>query len=185
MESREEVFFDLVYSLQNGYCAGRMVQGNERLAFVVVMVAVTKQSIPQVLKIQKNHFVCNNTICLLRIHTARANNLRRIIMPEFMWEYVNEYCKKYHVTEEGLLFPFNAEYVGNRVRELARIKHYDISIRNVMKLIPYNVKSTMYQDKVKDYVGLLYSIPLAEAYSCNTAPIICGSILRFIETNLM
>ena len=185
MESREEAFFDLVYSLQNGYYAGRMTQGNERLAFVLVMVAVTKQSIPQVLKIQKNHFVHNNAVCILRIHTVRANNLRRISIPEFMWEYVTEYCTKFHVTEEGLLFPFNPEYVGNRVRELTRIKHYDISVRDIMKLIPYHVKTTLYQDKVKEYLWLLYSIPLAEAYSCNTANIICDSILKFMKTNLI
>ena len=111
MENREEAFFDLVHSLQNGYYAGRMTQGNERLAFVMVMVAVTKQSVPQVLKIQRNHFVHNNAVCLLRIHTARANNLRRIIMPEFMWGYVTEYCNKFHVTEEGLLFPFTYSFV--------------------------------------------------------------------------
>lgn len=54
-----------------------------------------------------------------------------------------------------------------------------------MKLIPYSTKSAMYQDKVWEYMGLLHSVPLPEAYSCDTATCICNKILSFIEANVM
>ncbi len=183
MESREKAFIDMVSALQMGYVAGRLTKRNERLAFVVVLVAVTKQSIPQVLKIQNSHFIRNDNQCCLKITTSRAGNIQKFIFPEFVGKYVDEYCKKYHIGKDDLLFTFNSEYIGNRIRELAKVKQYDISISDIKKLIPYDIKSVQYEKKVEQYMKLLCPILEKEDYICNTGIELGIQIARFIEIN--
>ena len=56
MENKIEQLKSLIQLLQSGYYVGRQTQKNERLAFLLIFVAITKRSIPQVVIIRRDQY---------------------------------------------------------------------------------------------------------------------------------
>lgn len=134
-----------IKDLQNGYEAnGRQTMPNERLALIVVLVAVTKQSIPQVLQFKQNQFIAATGRCIIRWRTVRAGNPRRVELPLSFYEYIAAYSKKNFIAKNDKLFELNPDYVGNRIRELQRIGDYPFSIGDIQKIISSDFGTKQY-----------------------------------------
>ena len=86
METRYEEVKNIIGYLQRGYIVGRKTVANERLAFLIVMVVITKRSIPQVVKIQRNQFFQGIKCFIFRGISPRMKNVYYIKLPlSFMY----------------------------------------------------------------------------------------------------
>lgn len=179
MKARYEEVKNIIRYLQRGYTVGRKTVANERLAFLVVMVVITKRSIPQVVKIQRNQFFQGIRGFTFRGISPRMKNVYYIKLPLSFMYYLSSYCFKYRISEEGFMFPFNSDYVGNRVRELIKFTGYNISINNIQTLIPYSYNTEQYQKFAFELLDILQDAVYLEMYQCFTGEDICNSIRIF------
>jgi len=93
--------------------------------------------------------------------------------------YLSSFCFKYHISEEGLIFPLNSDYVGNRIRELIKFADYNISINDIQTLIPYSYNTKQYQKFVFELLDILQDSVYLKMYQCFTGEDICNSICIF------
>lgn len=147
---------ELIEMLKSGYVAnGRVTASNERLIFILILVILTKRSIPHVMKIRKNQFKKFNNMCIFRDVSPRAHNVHRIEFPIVFYDYLENYCMKYAVESSGLLFDLNSEYVGNRFRELLKICKDSFSIGNIQTMISHQYNTASYKKQMQKYISLL------------------------------
>ena len=179
MENKIEQLKSLIQLLQSGYYVGRQTQKNERLAFLLIFVAITKRSIPQVVIIRRDQFLVGRYDCIFRGFFPRNKRVYRIHLPMSFLGYLDDYCFRYRVPSNGCLFSMNPEYVGNRVRELVKLQRWDISIGDIQKAIPYAYNSEEYKAIAYELLNMLWAIPCSEQYICTTAVQICSSIQEF------
>lgn len=179
MEAKIEQIKTLIQLLQSGYDAGRQTQKNERLAFLLTLVAITKRSIPQVAAIRREQFLVGVHDCIFRGVFPRNKRVYRIHLPMSFLGYLDDYCFRYKISPDSCLFSMNPEYVGNRIRELIRLLEWTISIGDIQKLIPYAYNSEEYKMIAYDLLGMLRVMPFSEPYTCTTASQICSSIQAF------
>ncbi len=179
METRYEEVKNIIGYLQRGYIVGRKTVANERLAFLIVMVVITKRSIPQVVKIQRNQFFQGIKCFIFRGISPRMKNVYYIKLPLSFMYYLSSFCFKYHISEEGLIFPLNSDYVGNRIRELIKFADYNISINDIQTLIPYSYNTKQYQKFVFELLDILQDSVYLKMYQCFTGEDICNSICIF------
>ncbi len=184
METRYEKVKNIIRHFQTGYIVGRQTAANERLAFLVVMVVITKRSIPQIVKIQRNQFFVGIKGFVFRGTSPRAGNIYYIQLPMSFMDYLSSYCFKYQVAGEGRIFPFHSDYVGNRVRELVKFVGYDMSINDIQTLIPYPYNTKQYQRLAFELLDMLQDVHYAEMYRCFSGEDICNSIRIFEEKHL-
>lgn len=178
MATLEEIE-SLIIHLQMGYSLNRKVQGNERLSFLMFMVVITKQSVPQTVKITRNQFRREIRDGVFEGIKPRSKKSYRIHLPLSFMDYLNSYCNRFLISSDGLLFPFNPEYVNRRVRELCGFLGYDITIGNIQTVITYSYRSGRYQQIVWRLSGLLGEVPNPERYYCFTADLICKMISEY------
>ena len=89
MEPRFEDIEELSEELKSGYVAnGRTTTANDRLIFILVLMILTKRSIPHVLSLRKNQFKIVNNKCILRDISPRAQNVYRIEFPIAFYQYL-------------------------------------------------------------------------------------------------
>lgn len=184
MEGRYEEVKNIIRYLQTGYIVGRKTMGNERLAFLMVMVVITKRSVPQVIKIQRNQFFESIQGAIFRGTSPRAGSIYYIHLPLSFMDYLSSYCFKYKISEEGVIFPFNSDYVGNRVRELISFIGYDISINDIQTLISYPYNTKQYQRIAFELLDMLRDVEYSEMYRCFSGEEICNSIRIFEDRHL-
>lgn len=172
---------ELIEMLNRGYVAnGRVTISNERLIFILILVILTKRSIPHVMKIRKNQFRKFNDKCILRDVSPRAHNVHRIEFPVVFFDYLESYCKKYAVEPCGLLFDLNSEYVGNRFRELLKICKFSFSIGNIQTMISHQYNTALYKEQMQKYISFL-QIDQETYYFTSTGAEIVKKIEEFLQ----
>lgn len=182
MKPDEEQFRAYVEDLQQGYRAsGRMTKGNERLALMVVLVAVTKRSIPEVINITINQFKMRNGKCRFRGLSPRAKEPYYIEFPIEFYEYLVGYCERFHIAAGDRLFDMNAEYAGNRFRELRKTKGYHFGVNDIKRMIPFSYGTEQYKKAVRKCVDLLYEGSMGNGYLCHTGSKVSSQISKFFS----
>ena len=167
---------EIIGNLQSGYWVQRQTMGNERLAFLLVMVIITKKSVSSTVKILKSQFQRQGEKCVFRGITPRSKKAYQINLPLIFMDYLENYCCRFRISEENYLFPLNTQYVTKRFRELSQKLGYDITIRNLQMWIQDAFSSDEYQRTVYNLVNLLREIPLPEQYICFASARICNLI---------
>lgn len=184
MKPDEEQFKAYVNDLQQGYRAsGRMTRGNERLALLVVLVAVTKRSIPEVISITRDQFKVRNGKCRFRGLSPRAKIPYYIEFSTEFYEYLMGYCERFHIAHTERLFDMSAEYAGNRFRELQNIRGYHFGVNDIKKIIPFSYGAEQYKKVVQRYVDLLYEGSIERCYFCHTGSDMSSRISDFFDKN--
>lgn len=144
MKPSKEQFELIIHSLQNGYNTDRKTVPNERLALIVILTAITKRQVPQILKIKRKQFFTDGQYCYLRIYSPKAHNIERIKLPFSFYEYIEDYCFRKTILYEENLLSLDSDYVGNRIRELCRLLNLSMGSRDLMKMIPHQINSRKY-----------------------------------------
>lgn len=171
-----------IKDLQNGYKAnGRQTMPNERLALIVVLVTVTKQSIPQVLQFKYNQFIAANGRCIIRWRTVRAGNPRRAELPLSFYEYIAAYSRRNFIAKGDKLFELNPDYVGNRIRELQRIGGYPFSIGGIQKIISADFGTKQYSMMSQELTKLLVADEKEENLVCMPTAYLIHQIAQFTK----
>lgn len=170
----------IIKKFQEGYDSNRKVVGNERLAFLVVVAAITKSSIPQTIQITKNQFHVGIRDYIFRGYSPRAHKLYRIHLPLYFKKYLDSYCQEYKIYDEDALFSFNSEYVGNRIREVIKLYNLGISTYDIQKCISYTYNSDEYDRCVGQLINVLNPIKEGSSYICNSSTYICTAIDEYM-----
>lgn len=184
MRMKEEQFRVYVNDLQSGYVAGgRRTRGNERLAFLIVLVAMTKRSISEVLKITPKQFKKRRDRCIFRGLSPKAQEPYYIEFPLAFYEYLQGYRERFHISDEEGLFQLEADYVERRFRELQKVRGYPFGIYDIRKIIPFSYRSKHYKDVVENYIDLLFqnNVSTEKEYLCRSGKEICSQILDFMR----
>lgn len=102
---------------RGGRCNGKITKANERVAFVVILIAITGFSLENVLRLKFADFELDGENCFLNYQTPRAGHHKRIRYPKQLYQYLEEYKAKYFMFGQEKVFYLNSGYVLRRITE--------------------------------------------------------------------
>lgn len=183
MKPEYEDIVKLTQMLKTGYSSnGRITTPNERLVFILVLIIITKRSVPHVMRIHRSQFKVLHEQCILRDASPRSHNIYRIELPIKFHDYLEDYCYAYRVDFSGLLFDISSEYVGNRFRELLKIQHASFSVGDIQRMIFHKYNTIAYKSQLEKYLSLL-SNDRETYYFSQTGIEMADKILNFIKND--
>lgn len=181
MKPRFEDIQELTEALKTGYKVNdRTTTANERLIFILLLVVLTKRSIPHVLNIRKNQFKTVRNKYIFRDVSPRAKNIYCIEFPMSFQAYLESYCIRYMIAPTALLFELNSEYVGNRFRELLKLQQKSFSINDIQKMIPYKYNTVKFNMQMERYI-LLFKVDEKPHYFTQSGIEMANMIEKFIK----